>query len=231
MTSLSSLDSKIGLTICSPHWIARLDAVREPVGLVAGRRSAAGRCCSCARASTAQVVGCGSATTSRSSFSMPFGRLRHAGHGVAAVPHDEHRLDVVLLGHLLLAAAASRRTSASTGCRASPSIFLRRPKRRSDASSRSRPPRRGTSAARRLRPGRSRAAASRYRGRGRSRPARWCGRGRCWRRCRACRRCRWRAAAMQLARTLAVPTVCWVWPIAQISVDGLLAWRTSRRRA
>ena len=27
----SSFDSKIGLTICSPHWIARLDAVREPL--------------------------------------------------------------------------------------------------------------------------------------------------------------------------------------------------------
>ena len=30
ITSLSSFDSKIGLTICSPHWSERLDAVREP---------------------------------------------------------------------------------------------------------------------------------------------------------------------------------------------------------
>jgi hypothetical protein len=30
ITSLSSLDSKIGLTICSPHWMARLEDVREP---------------------------------------------------------------------------------------------------------------------------------------------------------------------------------------------------------
>ena len=30
MISLSSLASKIGSTICSPHWIERLEAVREP---------------------------------------------------------------------------------------------------------------------------------------------------------------------------------------------------------
>ena len=30
ITSLSSFDSKIGLTICSPHWSERFDAVREP---------------------------------------------------------------------------------------------------------------------------------------------------------------------------------------------------------
>ena len=28
------------------------------------------------------------------------------------------------------------------------------------------------------------------------------------------------SSAMQLARTLAVPTVCWVWPMHQISVAG-----------
>ena len=37
---------------------------------------------------------------------------------------------------------------------------------------------------------------------------------------------------MQLARTLAVPTVCWVWPMHQISVEGfsvanILATRSS----
>ena len=30
------------------------------------------------------------------------GRLRHPGHGVAAMAHDEHRLEVIGLGHLLL---------------------------------------------------------------------------------------------------------------------------------
>jgi len=47
----------------------------------------------------------------------PFGRLRHAGHGVAAVPHDDHRLEVIGLGHLLLGAAVSHRTTASKECR------------------------------------------------------------------------------------------------------------------
>ncbi len=47
-----------------------------------------------------------------------------------------------------------------------------------------------------------------------------------------CRRCRWPATAMQNARTLAVPTVCWVAPMHQISVAGfsvanILATRSS----
>src|SRR4029079_14076402 len=72
ITSLSSLDSKIGLTICSPHWMGCVECWRERAVsyLVAiGKRYVlflrSG-------ASAAQVVGCGSATTSSSSFSMPF---------------------------------------------------------------------------------------------------------------------------------------------------------------
>ena len=35
---------------------------------------------------------------------------------------------------------------------------------------------------------------------------------------------------MQLARTLAVPTVCWVWPIAQIKVAGFWVANISATR-
>ena len=52
--------------------------------------------------SAAKVVGCGSATTSSSSFSMPFTRLGHAGDGVAAVAEHHHRLDGGALVDLLL---------------------------------------------------------------------------------------------------------------------------------
>ena len=126
-------------------------------------------------------------------------RFRDTGDGVAAVAHDEHGLQVVLLGHLLLGQQrrvepAGRRDARrvhhldrlAVGAR--DGVEARRHPRRN------RPPIRGTNASTRLRPGRSRAAASRYRGRDRWRPARWCGRGRCWRRCRTCRRCRSPAA-------------------------------------
>ena len=139
-----------------------------------GCRSAADRCRSCARASAAQVVGCGSATTSSSSFSMPLGGFRHAGDGVAAVARTRS-----WPSGCPSASTWSFGSSAASNQRVDgmPGVFhhlsCRQSKRRSDASSRSRPPRRGTNAATRLRPGRSRAAASRYRGRDRSRPARW----------------------------------------------------------
>ena len=35
---------------------------------------------------------------------------------------------------------------------------------------------------------------------------------------------------MQLARTLAVPTVCWVWPMHQISVAGFCVANISATR-
>ena len=74
MTSKSSFDSKIGVTICSPHCSARFDATREPLHsncVAMGRRYMSSLRPACT-ASEAQVVGCGSATTSSSSAFNPF---------------------------------------------------------------------------------------------------------------------------------------------------------------
>ena len=38
------------------------------------------------------------------------------------------------------------------------------------------------------------------------------------------------SSAMQLVRTLAVPTVCWVWPMHQISVAGFWVANISATR-
>ena len=74
MTSRSSFDSKIGLTICSPHCIERFEATRDPLHsnwVATGSRYVLSLR-PALTASDAQVVGCGSATTSSSSFSKPF---------------------------------------------------------------------------------------------------------------------------------------------------------------
>src|SRR6185437_5817544 len=74
ITSRSSFDSKIGLTICSPHWSARFEATREPLHsnwVATGSRYIFSLRPACT-ASDAQVVGCGSATTNNSSALRPF---------------------------------------------------------------------------------------------------------------------------------------------------------------
>ena len=162
-------------------------------------------------------------------------RLRHAGDGVAAVAEHHHRLDVVLLRHVLLVVAGWRRTSGSTGCPACSSCgpaCRPRPGSRQSAcrTSHSRLPRPATNAATRLRPGRSRAAASRYRGRDRSHPARWCGRGRCWRPGPVRRHCRWPAAACSWRARWRCRRCAGSAPSPR-SGRTACPWRTFRRRA
>ena len=92
MTSRSSFDSKIGLTICSPHCIARLDATREPLHsncVATGSRYMSSLRPACT-ASEAQVVGCGSATTSSSSAFRPFNDSGMRVIDVAGVALHEH---------------------------------------------------------------------------------------------------------------------------------------------
>jgi hypothetical protein len=74
MISRSFFDSKIGLTICSPHCSERFDATREPDAsncVQAGNRYMPSLR-PASTASDAQVVGCGSATTRRSSLASAF---------------------------------------------------------------------------------------------------------------------------------------------------------------
>src|SRR5690242_18847871 len=74
MTSRSSFDSKIGLTIGSAHCIERLVAMREPLhsNCVATGSKYILSVRPAFTASDAQVVGCGSATTSNSRVFRPF---------------------------------------------------------------------------------------------------------------------------------------------------------------
>ncbi len=145
------------------------------------------------------------------------GRLRHPGHGVAAVAEHDHRLDVVALRNLILRQQGGVEPAGRRDARRLHHLLDRRS---ASAPSRSRPPRPAPSAATHPRPGRSRAAACRHRGPGRWRPARCSGRGRCWRRRRSPPTLPVASSEMQKARTLAVPTVCWVAPMHQISVAG-----------
>ena len=104
MTSRSSFDSKIGLTICSPHCSARLEATREPRHsnwVATGSRYMSSLRPACT-ASDAQVVGCGSATTSSSSAFKPFSDSGMRVIAVAGVALHEHRLQIVFLGDLVL---------------------------------------------------------------------------------------------------------------------------------
>src|SRR5262249_9110254 len=79
-------DSKIGLTICSPHWSERFEAVGEPDvsdwAQIGKREVAVLR-----SPSTAHVVGCGSPTTSKTNFSMPLAPCRMRGTLVAPCPN------------------------------------------------------------------------------------------------------------------------------------------------
>ena len=141
-------------------------------------------------ASEAQVVGCGSATTRMSSASRPFIDLRDPGDAVAAVALHEHRLEWVPLVDVAPSAATRRRTSGSAGCPGVSIISLEVEAGRSRSLVGDLPDPRP------VLPGAfGQAVVERqawpHRARCRSRPARCRGRGRCWRRCPACRRCRW----------------------------------------
>ena len=121
MTSRSSFDSKIGLTICSPHCIARLDAAREP--LVSNCVAIGSRYMLSLRpawtASDAQVVGCGSATTSSSSALRPFSDSGMRVMVLLPWPCTNMAFTLSFCATWSFG-RASRRTSASAGCRASP---------------------------------------------------------------------------------------------------------------
>ena len=78
----------------------------------------------------------------------PAGGLRHPRDRVAAMPHDEHRLEGCRAGRPGPSATRWRRTSACSGCPRSPSTSCWRS---ATASTRSRPPTPGTNASRRLR--------------------------------------------------------------------------------
>jgi hypothetical protein len=141
-------------------------------------------------------------------------RLRHAGHGIAAVAEDDHRLQLSCWATSPSASVASNQRvdgmpavfhHLRVGKAVPEPLVVRFP---DPAQCRQAPS-----------AGRNRAAACRYRGRGRSRPARCSGRGRCWRRARA-PTLPVASNRLQKARTFAVPTVCWVAPMHQMSVEG-----------
>ena len=122
------------------------------------------------------------------------GRFRNTGDGVAGVAEHHHRLHIVALPDFVLRQQHRVEPAGERDAGGLHHLLRRSWDRTAPGSSCSRLPRRGSNASRRLRRGRSRTAASPHRGRCRWRPARCRGRGRCWRRCRACRHCRWRAA-------------------------------------
>ena len=104
MTSRSSFDSKIGLTICSPHCIARFGATREP--LHSNWVATGSRYMSSLRPALTRERGPGGRM--RIGDHQQFERLQalqrfgHARDAVAGVPLHEHRPHIVLLRDLVL---------------------------------------------------------------------------------------------------------------------------------